>query len=480
MRAKRPRRPRSTSRPSDVVASATSSIAPMTRSPHWSQVGLHAMHFSSCAGVLQKKFVTNCESILIGVAFTRARGTSRSRMQGCCPMATGRRIAHGVCAALLVATAMLLSLVPVRANPDCSPQDLANAVESAFNAFASSACASASSTGVGAGIATGLTGALFGISAGAGQNSVRDFCNAISSALNTTGDIQSDANTAQQILGSSSSALSSVASFVSDAASAGLDPLNIAACACTVEEGLEQAGSDLAGCACDIAATFLGSTCNCTPPPTQTADCASTIAVDASGGSGCGGFYDKDPACQGEGPNGLGTIIKTPSGTSPPVVQINGPNGTTVIQYGAIGACAPSWSCFCPKPMTWTWVCDASLDSNCTVNGEQIFACVCPSGTHADPSGKLVNGISVCLCDTTNQPADLRPDSFQMCPSCPTGEVQASATGKCVAPCAKNEVMTPDGTCCDPNKVTYCGQCCPPGMTPDPALGTCTNPSPIQ
>jgi hypothetical protein len=130
--------------------------------------------------------------------------------------------------------------------------------------------------------------------------------------------------------------------------------------------------------------------------------------------------------------------------------------------------------------MTWTWVCDASLDYNCSVNGEQIFACVCPKGTHADPSGKLVNGISVCLCDTTNQQADLRPDSFQMCPACPTGEVQASATGKCVAACAKNEVITPDGTCCDPNKVTYCGQCCPPGMTPDPALGTCTKPGQIQ
>jgi hypothetical protein len=44
-----------------------------------------------------------------------------------------------------------------------------------------------------------------------------------------------------------------------------------------------------------------------------------------------------------------------------------------------------------------------------------------------------------------------------------------------VKPCtSSSEVMTPDGTCCDPNQVTFCGQCCPAGKVPDPANGTCT------
>lgn len=474
MREKRPRRPRSTSQ----MSPARRQRLRLLRDLH---IGCR-LSFTRCTCrralvFFVKNLCNSAENLLKCIPNcveryyytpTGTGGTCRSTMRGCCPMAAGRRVAPGVCAALLAA-AMLLSPAPVRA--DCSPQDLANAVESAFNAFASSQCASASSTGVGAGIATALTGALFALSAGGDQSSVGDFCSAISNALNTLGDIQSDANSAQTIVGSSS-ALSSIASFVSDAAGVGLDPLNIAACACTVEENLEQAGSELAGCACDIAATFLGSTCNCTPPPSGTADCASTLAD-------CGSGQNADPVCgTGLGPNGISPIITTSSGTSPPVVQINGPTGSTVTQYDSSGPCAASWSCFCPKPMTLIQVCDTPLDYNCS---DKIFACVCPKTTHPDPSGKLVNGISVCLCDTSKQPANFTPNSFEpMCPPCPTGEVQASATGKCVAACAKNEVMTPDGKCCDPNKVTFCGQCCPPGSTPDPARGTCTTPGQIQ
>lgn len=378
-----------------------------------------------------------------------------------------------VCVALLAATAVLA--VPRAARADCSPQDLANAVESAFNAVTSGACASAASSGVGAGLATALTTGLFAVSAGAGQGSVNDFCNAINNALNTVGDIQSDSTTAEQILGSSA-ALSAIASFVGDAASVGLDPLNIAACACNVEQNLEQAGSELASCACDIAADLLGSTCNCTPPPTQTAYCGSSIG-------GCSSFNDTDPGCKGFGPNGSTGIIKTNDGTSPPVVQINGPTGTTVTQYGAQSACAPSWSCFCPKPMTGEWVCDAGLDYNCQQDGEYIFACVCPNGTHVEKDPKTgldvsVNGISSCFCDSNNQLANLSPNSFEPMCGCPSG--QTSWNGNCVAACANNEVRTPDGKCCNPDKVTFCGQCCPNGDVPNLQDGTCHPPGVIQ
>jgi hypothetical protein len=381
----------------------------------------------------------------------------------------------------IVALTVPLALAPtaLRANPGCSVQDLANAIDSAFDAVTSSACASTATTGVGVGVATTLIGALAGVAASAGQGSVNDFCNAINSALSTVGDIGTDANTAQQIVNDSSSALSSIALFISDAASAGIDPLNIAECACQVEQGLGQAASDLGGCACDVAAALLGSTCNCTPPPPQTASCASNTA-------GCADFNDADPACQGGGPGNGPIMITLNDGTSPPVVQVNGPSGTTVTQYSSSGACASSTSCFCPKPMQSVWVCNAALDYNCQNNGERIFACVCPSGTtvagvsSSNPSGNLVDGVNVCICNNTGLPAEANGPAGNPCPSlfpppCPRGQTYGPG-GKCVATCASGEILLAGGTCCDPLQASSCGTCCPSGQAPDPATGACVTP----
>ena len=69
-----------------------------------------------------------------------------------------------------VVLAVVLAFAPtaLRADPGCSIQDLANAIDSAFNAVTSSACDETAATGAGVGVATALTGALAGVAAGAG------------------------------------------------------------------------------------------------------------------------------------------------------------------------------------------------------------------------------------------------------------------------------------------------------------------------
>jgi len=158
--------------------------------------------------------------------------------------------------------------------------------------------------------------------------------------------------------------------------------------------------------------------------------------------------------------------------------------------------CSPDRYCFCPSPLTLK-----QIPVNYLGDGTVMFTCQCPTaadrnndptqGTHPlNPSGSLAY---VCICDSTGLPAvppdwgqpngpggnNLNP-THSICPipltgvPCPVaGQIRVS-NNKCVAPCTKpGEVMTPDGICCDPNNVAECGQCCGPGLVPNPANGTC-------
>jgi hypothetical protein len=104
------------------------------------------------------------------------------------------------------------------------------------------------------------------------------------------------------------------------------------------------------------------------------------------------------------------------------------------------------------------------------------FTCDCPAGTSPAGAG--------CLCDTTHLPPQpigvvtvVNPQGVSCPPPflgtpCPKGQINLD--GKCVTPCANPaDGMTQNGACCDPNQVTSCGMCCPPGTTPDPVNGTC-------
>ena len=398
-------------------------------------------------------------------------------------MAAGRRIAWTVGVAVIGAAALLR---PTAARADCSLSDIANAISATVGSFTTGACASACADGVGCGIAGGMAGVLAAIS----QDTAGNFCSQVQTAINDLQNISSDATALQGILGPLG--LSSLVSFVGDAASAGVDPLNVAACACSLDQGIGALGNDLGSCVqealCDVGAIF-GQSCSCSPPPPIVADCAQSNTK-------CDNWNNSDPACQGGNSQGQPTILQgydsgsqTIQNISPyaPAQQYQNSGGTLVtVNYGSCGGIA---YCYCPKPMVPKWTEDGPQNinnpNNCGVCANHypwaIFSCDCPDGTYAatDASGaeKLVNGIPLCLCNNTNQPANFDPQSFTgMCPppACPIGQVRLSGNGSCVTPCSDpSKGMTMDGACCDPNQVTACGQCCPVGYVPDPATGTC-------
>ena len=375
------------------------------------------------------------------------------------------RNALGVGVALLAA--LVVSAAPTRAdNISCNPQDVWNDFSNAWSSVPT--CAAACASGVGCFAAVAIAEGLAAAKAGGGEGASQ-FCSGVQNAQTAvydvgtiTGDLQ-QAGVPQSLLQTVTDALGSVA-----------DPLAAAQCACDETNAISSLADAVGSCieagVC-VGVEAFGGACGCTQPPTTVpANCAPILG-------GCGTwFYDvncndpknyNDQLCQCE----QAGIVVSSSGTSPPIVQINTPGGTEIIQGDL--SCGTSWSCFCPTPMMLQQTCDGAEDPFCN-NNINLYYCACPKQTHADPSGKFA-----CLCDSSNQPANFAHDSFQpMCPPCPTGQV--TWEGQCVAACAQSDVRTPDGTCCDPNKVTYCGQCCPTGMTPDPVLGTCTPPPPPQ
>lgn len=394
-------------------------------------------------------------------------------------MATGRRIAV-VLSAACVAAAVLSQPAPARADPGCSPQDIWNDLSNAWGGVTSGVCEAACATGFGCFAAFGAVTVLSALAAANDPSAVTSFCNAVQSvqgaannAATIVGDLQA-AGASQSLIDQLTSLLGSVA-----------DPLAAAQCACQEEQGLPQLVSEVGNCIvqglCDVS-QFFGTPCGCTAPPTTiTGNCSATIA-------GCGDFNDPDPACQGGGP-GNGPIM-VQDGWSAPIMQINTPGGTEIIQSASgsapFGTCGTSTVCFCPKPMIPVWVWNYANDSNAQNNDTQIFSCACPSGTtpagvsQQNPSGTLdSNGLSSCICDNTGQPimTGYGATFDNPCPTpltglpCPNGQIRFGS--KCVPACAKNEVRTPDGNCCDPDQVTFCGQCCPSGETPNLTNGTC-------
>lgn len=379
-------------------------------------------------------------------------------------MLTGRRIAR-IGAVVGGVVALVAFAACARAdNISCDPQDLWNDFSNAWQDAGT--CVAACDDGAGCPAAFLIAGAIATAKAGGDQNAVNTFCTDVQNAADDIPTIVGDLRS----IGVPDSVVNSVSSVLSSVSS----PLAAAQCACEEVNdigGLIDAAASCVEAGVCAATELFGGACGCTDPPTTVAgNCSPNLA-------NCGHwFYDEDcndpknyndQLCQCE----RADVITTGSGTDPPIVKINTPGGTEIIQGNL--SCGASWSCFCPAPMTLQQTCDGAEDPTCG-NNINLYYCACPDGTHPDPTGKFV-----CLCDTSNQPANFNRNSFEpMCPACATGQVQWD--GKCVAACAQNDVRTPDGSCCNPDKVTYCGQCCPPGMTPDPALGTCTPPPPPQ
>jgi hypothetical protein len=387
-------------------------------------------------------------------------------------------------ALLVTLMAMLVPLGTARAANSCTPSDLWNGLENAVGTIASGTCTSVCSDSYECLAAGVVSVGLAGASADTGQGAINQVCAALQNAVK---DVTSGGNDAKSVLGFLNQYAPSLSQDVQQQLASALssiaDPLDVALCGCSIEQGLGQLTADLGSCLQDVLcagdAALFGDPCTCTAPPPVMANCAQSNSTN------CGSFNSNDAACLGEGPQG-NVILAGPNGQtlpgSEPVNVITGPAGT-IVTSGGVGSdghghCAPVSVCTCPQPMVPTWTQDYvyGLANGFQVDGPQvyIFSCNCPAGTH---TGGTVNGTSVCLCDGTNL-APQPPDTFGgMCPPASCSPQQISLGGKCVTPCSNPaEGMTADGACCDPAQVTSCGMCCPPGTTPDPTSGSCVKP----
>jgi hypothetical protein len=389
-------------------------------------------------------------------------------------MATGRRIALNVGVALLVATAALFPHGAARAQ-SCNAQDLWNALQNVGSGISSPACDTTYADPVGDSALIALAATLGGVMA---EDPSANVCGAIQNAFNDLTNGQSDLgslNSALSGLGLATSALDTIQQFLSGAA----NPLAAAECACQWDQGVGALGADVVACIqgalCDLDAA-IGSPCHCTPPPPTLANC--TPPIDT-----CTDYGTVDPSKRPECQN---AIYGNTNKGYVPVVETPEANGT-LVTLGADSNCAGDMYCFCPSPMSVVAVPNAFANGGNENNGYVMYVCECPKGTKpAGTSGALAE---VCICDDTGLPAvptvktTTNPDA-SACPpsltgkSCATGQV--NYFGKCITPCSNpSEGLTLDGGCCDPTQVTSCGQCCPPGTTPNPATGSC-EPAPVN
>jgi hypothetical protein len=398
-------------------------------------------------------------------------------------MATGRRIAVRVGAALLAAGALLILMPLGAARADCSFNDFLNAIENAATAISSTACDAAYGSGVGTAVVVAVGGALAGVEAD-DPSAATQICQQIQNLNSNLGNAQNDVGTIQGVL-SQYPAATGILQTVQDTLGGVADPLSAMACACDWVQGVGQIGGVALSCLqdaiCGLQQDLGWGGCGCTPPTPVQANCTPPIEL-------CTGYTGNpnDPQCQNAiyGQNGV---------NPPPTVVQQTANGTIVIDVtdgwdGSSQYCSPDRYCFCPSPMTVVAVDNLIADGGNPGNGYVMYVCECPKGTHAaGTSGPLAE---VCICDTTNVPAvpptkSLTNPTASICPvpltgiPCPQGQVRVGS--KCVAPCtSSSEVMTPDGTCCDPNAVTPCGQCCPAGTVANLTTGTCMPPQTIQ
>lgn len=385
-------------------------------------------------------------------------------------MATGGRIALGLCAALRAAAAilsplllcsLLLSTTPARANPGCNIGDILNDAANALGAVTSSACDAAYATGaVGTSAAGAIALGLAGLAATGNGGTVNSVCN----DLNTvTDDINSIASWLQAA-GISGDVASTIASVP------GLDPLSVAECGCALEQGINQFASDVGDCLCDLVSWIPGVNCNnCTPPPPIQANCA--LPTNCFVGS-------SDPACQTQ--NTIPGCYHIAGITDCPGTENDEPNGAFVSAQIGDSNCPTTLYCFCPKPLVPTWTSVPNLPPSFQSPSQTgVFTCACPDGSY---QAGTAGGIPICLCDYTNKPPKVGDTPQERCPINLLGSCQPNqivVNGQCVSPCSDPSMgMTPDGACCDPNQVTACGQCCPPGTRP--VNGTCVGPGPIQ
>ncbi|MBV8282085.1 MAG: hypothetical protein JO347_08490 [Candidatus Eremiobacteraeota bacterium] len=138
-------------------------------------------------------------------------------------------------------TAAAFAAGPARAD-GCNFNDVVNAIENTISSLSSGACGAACAEG-GAGCvaAAGIGAALGAVAASQGQSSVDNFCSQLSTGVSDVGSIESWLQAAR--VG---------ADLVNDIASLGTGPVvSVAQCACDLEQGIGQIGSQAGSCLAD-------------------------------------------------------------------------------------------------------------------------------------------------------------------------------------------------------------------------------------
>jgi hypothetical protein len=376
---------------------------------------------------------------------------------------------------LLAMQVMLAAPIPANADgPSCSLQDLGNAAQNTYNGFLNGQCGSALADPVSAALTLYLTTLVGGM----GSQSA-SFCQAVGNVSNWTNDAQQNINNATsalnkvdpsgQLANQFNGALNSVSGAISDAA--GIE--SAFTCACSITADLGQLFGDLGSCVaaglCDFANavhSIIPGISGCSGPPDVTwVNCMQNPCSGSGLSYNCNGPGGLWPMDCGSGPctTGNGSVQCQQTGNG----QICG-----IVVGGNDAGGANIVACSCPAPRQITQ--HTGVDGN--GDSWPYFTCDCPSGTSAAGAG--------CLCNTTHLPPQpvgvvtvINPEGVACPPPllgtpCPSGQINLG--GKCITPCSNpSDGMTQDGACCNPNQVTSCGMCCPPGTTPDPANGTC-------
>ena len=391
-------------------------------------------------------------------------------------MGAGQSIAARVSAAVLAAAAMLLPLTAAKAD-NCSVQDLWNGIDSTVSAVASGACLSACADGAGCVAAAAVAAGLGGVATDSSQGTVNQFCSAVQTAVNDAQNAGSGVGAIQNALGQAGISAQDLTGPILGALNGLADPLNIAQCGCSLEQGLGQLGGDVLACfqdvICGLQSDLGWGGCGCHPPAPVAANCAAPA-------------YCADSPAQANLPECQGVIMEAPS-NPPSYFTHTTQNGEVIVDVvdgwdGSSYWCSPDRYCFCPDPLKLT-----PVPVNYLGNGAVMFTCQCPGGT--TPAAKTGPGAEICICQNTGLVAvppvksTYNPEAVA-CPipltgiPCPNGQTRIN--DKCVTPCSDpTKGMTTDGACCDPTQVTSCGMCCPPGTTPE-ANGTCMPPGKTQ
>ena len=324
-----------------------------------------------------------------------------------------------------------------------------------------------------------LTAALGTVAADGGSSQVLNAC------MTLNADMQQLANGSKQLsdiendLSKLGGAGEAIVSFLKDT---GFDPgssadaiteiLAPANCACNAvtNPGLSDLGKDVGACLTDVLSELdcdLFNNCPTTPANPVQFDCTKAPCENMN--------------------------LCSPDVTDKPWIwgdEWNGQPGTAAcagsICYNKAVTAGGAW-CFCPPHMQH-WVTDINAG-----NGYDYMICRCPPGQ--TPLGATGAAAYACVC-----PGNVKPNSDQSCPpppppcnpsclnnlvvsltskstcsytcGCPDG--QSLVNDKCVTPCAgPGQVLLLNGTCCLPQQTTTCGTCCPSGMKPNAATGSC-------